>query len=445
MSKLPTEDSPSQNVGVRSKFLGRTSIGDFVHRLRHGELSKNSALGTGVELFVVSVSLISFYLLARSLGKTSYGEFGAVYAVVAPLVTLIGVGPALAALQGGLRDGSDRDGAIGQSLGAHLTLVIPAVTVATFVLVPSTTFPVPALVALIVAELGGSGLLGVVGSALQLTVGIRGKFAMQVAAALGRLLLIVGLASVHNLKVRTYFPGLLVVNCCVLVLGVLSLRRLRAPSSPTRPKGIFLRTSIGLSVALFFLGLQADFDKFLLVAFGRAEAAGGYTAAYRIVSIAIVPVGALIATTQHRFMNSRTPSEVISLVKKYSKMAGAYSIFATVAIASAAPLVGDVLGREYSDVPKNMLLLCPMVVARSLSPFPLNGLLALDVIWHRTALIISTSVVSIVIYLLLIPTIGVVGAAIGTTISELLMGAGAWFLLLHHSDRADRGHLASIV
>lgn len=433
------KDAPSP-IDLNGKSRRRRGFGKPWNQLRHGDLTRDSTFATGVELLVVTVSLISFYLLARSIGKSSYGEFGAVYAVVAPLVTLIAVGPSLAALQGGLRLGSDRTSAVGQALGAHLMMFVPAVLVATAVLVPATTFPVLPLLALIVAELGGSGLLSVVGVSLQLSVGIRGKLAVQAMAALGRLSLIVGLASIGHLRVQTYFLGLCFMNFCCLGVGAWSLRRHSRQMRPLRPKGIFLRTSIGLAVSLFFLGLQSDFDKFLLVAFGRAEEAGGYTAAYRIVSIAIVPVAALIGTTQHRLMNAPDRRGVISLVLRYSKLAGAYSVCATMGIAIVAPFVDDLLGKEYSDVPRNMLLLCPMVIARSLNAFPLNGLLAFDVIWHRTMLIISTALISIVLYLLLIPTNGVVGAAIATTITELLMSTGAWLLLLHHYRRHEPKH-----
>jgi O-antigen/teichoic acid export membrane protein len=402
--------------------------------------SRDSGFATLVELLAVVVSLVSFYLLALSLGKGAYGQFGAVYSVIAPLATLIGLGPSIAALQGGIRDGSDLELGISQALGAHASMALPAVAISAIILKSTTTFEFAPLFALIVAELVLNAAVGIVGVARELHGGVRAKHKLQAFATLLRLALIGGLAALGALNTTNYFVGLLVTGSIAMVVGVRArvLRNVRLRMS--LPRGGFLKASLGLSISLFALGIQSDLDKMILVVVGDPEAAGGYTAAYRIVTIATVPIAAVVGARHRQFMNQPTPAALMGFTIRFTKWVVLYAFAAVAGVVTIAPFVDNILGPEYHDVPSNMVWLAPMIVSKALAACPLNTLLAFDAIWARSTLIVGNAGLSVALYTVLIPRFGVSGAAIGTALSEATLAGGAWFLIrrrhqLHTSEK----------
>ncbi|MGI9616404.1 MAG: polysaccharide biosynthesis C-terminal domain-containing protein, partial [Acidimicrobiales bacterium] len=81
-----------------------------------------------------------------------------------------------------------------------------------------------------------------------------------------------------------------------------------------------------------------------------------------------------------------------------------------------------------------LLLLIPLI---AVSSTPLNGLLGLGQADKRMYVYLSSAFLSVVIYLLLIPTYSWKGAVVGTFISEVYLVAMGWLSLWYYQRKAD--------
>ena len=95
------------------------------------------------------------------------------------------------------------------------------------------------------------------------------------------------------------------------------------------------------------------------------------------------------------------------------------------------------MGEEFSGSVTMVRWLTPLVVLRGLAIFPLNGLMGLGKTFLRTVLLLASAAISMVMYIVLVPTMTWKGAVLGTIIGEALLAVAAWVLLLVYQQRDD--------
>ena len=95
-------------------------------------------------------------------------------------------------------------------------------------------------------------------------------------------------------------------------------------------------------------------------------------------------------------------------------------------IAIIAPWVPDILTSDFAGTSQILQLLAPFVILRSIGAFPMNGLLGLGRNDVRTRLLVGNALLSIVLYIALIPTYSWRGALVSTLISESSLFASSW-------------------
>jgi O-antigen/teichoic acid export membrane protein len=91
--------------------------------------------------------------------------------------------------------------------------------------------------------------------------------------------------------------------------------------------------------------------------------------------------------------------------------------------------------KEAVDIVPWLLLLVPLIAT---SNSPMNGLLGLGLPGKRMLVYLSSAVVSLVAYVLLIPELSWQGAAVATFISEIYLSASGWTALWYYQRKADR-------
>ena len=105
-----------------------------------------------------------------------------------------------------------------------------------------------------------------------------------------------------------------------------------------------------------------EVDKTLMLQLLAAAAVGTYTVAFRVTSMFVLPVAALISATLPRLMAGHSSQ---NRHRTYSFMllaAVGYGILAGAAILVAAPFVPQVFGTEYSEATAYLQLLAPWPV-----------------------------------------------------------------------------------
>jgi O-antigen/teichoic acid export membrane protein len=87
------------------------------------------------------------------------------------------------------------------------------------------------------------------------------------------------------------------------------------------------------------------------------------------------------------------------------------------------------------DIVPWLLFLIPLIAT---SNTPMNGLLGLGLPGKRMMVYLTSALVSLVLYLALIPSFSWKGAVVATFVSEVYLSAAGWTALWYYQGRADR-------
>jgi O-antigen/teichoic acid export membrane protein len=176
------------------------------------------------------------------------------------------------------------------------------------------------------------------------------------------------------------------------------------------------------------LALLEDSDKIFMTRFADPVDAGLYAASYRLVSLGLIPVKALVNSSHPRFLVD-TPgarTEHLTRALRFTAPAAAYTLVATAGIVLIAPVVPRLLGGEYAGTAAIMVMLAPLVLFRSLALFPLNALLGLARYRMRLLVIFGCAVLNVGLNLVLVPRWSYHGAIVSTLVSEVVFFVAAW-------------------
>ena len=412
-----------------------------LHRVRISGLVSESIWGLVVELTTLTGTLLSFIMLGRSLGAAGYGGYASLYAIVGPLVTLAASGSVLAILQHVVRDGeplaSTARSCLSLSLGLGVLLTLIG-TVAGTAIVDSVELV--AIVAILATEFLAVPLVQVAAGTVQAGTGFIPASRIRLVLLSARIVVIVGLFVAGALTVTTLGVTMFSV---ATVLGLLSLRSVGRRYDFAFVPGSFqlrhLKTNVLYSTGSSASSLNSDGDKLVLAASGYAVETGQYAAAYRIVSFGLIPVTSLMQVSHNRFLVhiEGLRGQHLRRSLKFGLLAGIYGVVFGVLLYVAAPLLPLLMGEEFEGSVVMVQWLAPIVCLRSLATFGLNGLMGLDKMALRTALVVANAMFAVVLYIVLIPGVGWEGAAIGTLISESLLVVSTWTALVVCQRRSD--------
>lgn len=410
-------------------------------KARASGLAGETAWGFVFEAVTLVGMLFSFTILGRSLGPERYGQYISVYAIVAPAVTLAASGVTLALMQHIVRNGDDTEEAarscvsISLVMGSLMTVV--GILVAQWVVEGLSTLTVLSLMATEFVTLPIAG-------AAQVLIQVRDGF---IAATKVRILMFV--ARPITLLVL-FLSGAVSVGALggtylavSLASALLLIRRIRRDYGVSMRPGKLhlrhLRTSITYSGGTAGAALQNDGDKAVLSANRLTVDTGLYSAAYRIVQLGQLPISALTNATHVRFLQNDDGEENQHFRRsmQFSAMAVAYGVAFAIGIIIVSPVLPFILGDEFEGSVTMVRWLSPLVLIRGFVMFPLNGLMGLDKTFMRTALLLASAAVSMLMYIVLIPAIGWKGAAIGTIAGEVLLGVAAWIALVFYQRQAN--------
>lgn len=293
----------------------------LVARLREGGQASEGAWGLVFEVTSMLGTLLAFTLLGRSLGAEGYGQYASLYAIAGPFITLAGAGVTLALLQHVVRDGEPLSVtarsclSITLALGALLTA---AGTVAALQVIDSLA--VVAIVTILLIEFLTTPLVNLAASVRQ-TETYAGAVRIRILLVLGRAVILVVLFLAGQLTVASLGITQLIWSATLawMVLRVVGAQygfRL----APGRVHRRHLKSNVVFSTAITADGIANEGDKVVLAGSGFSVDTGLYAAAYRIVALGSVPVGALVNSSHKRFLENQEGRrrEHLDLALRYS-------------------------------------------------------------------------------------------------------------------------------
>lgn len=370
-------------------------------------------------------SMGNFLLLARILGPSSYG----VVAGSLALVLTIGPFASLGADKLVQRDIATKPGVAAAALTSALLTVFLGAAVAAgaigllrFVLLPEV--PLQLLMALVVAELLASSAIGCcMGAqfaAKAPAVGTVSYVLLSVAklAAVGAFALTGG---TDPIRWAMLYAGS--ASVAALIGVALSFARFGRPVASGHRPWARAREGLPFSVNVTATVAQNDVDKTLLVRAGFTEEAGLYAAAYRVATIVWIPVLAVLQAMLPRFFSQGHEGGIratTSLARRLAPPLLAYAAFAAGALLVGARVLPTVLGDEYRGSVGILMLLAPLALFKVAQYVPSEALTGAGRQSTRTACILASTAVNVVLNVMFIPRFGLGAALAATFVAESL-------------------------
>jgi O-antigen/teichoic acid export membrane protein len=414
----------------------------IVGKVSANKLARDSAWGMSLEGVSLLSTILVFSLLGRSLGPTDYGAYVSVFALVNPLVTLTASGVSLALMEHAVRRQESLEETARSSITMSLLLgsVLSVIGVLLALNIVEEISAVAAIT-IVIGEFLVSPLSMIAASTLQSGSSFRDATKVRLATTIARTTVVVTLYAIGHLTVMVY----VVTNVSVLLLVSIAAlhqvgRKFGFPFLPGRFQVPMLKTNATYSVGISAYSFQNDGEKTVMTANGLTTDTGLYSAAYRVVMMGLIPIGAFMSASHTKILEQveNNKGHHLRLSAKFAAILGVYGLLFSIVAFFSAPLLPLLVGDEFEESVQMMRWLSPIVFLRAIGATPVNGLLGLGRMGVRTLVIVVVAAISVVLYLVMIPTWGWKGAVVATMIGEVLNVITAWGALIILQRRHDR-------
>lgn len=422
-------------------------IGGRFHQLWNAfdGLAEDTLWSALLDLFAVVTALVSFSLFIETLPPASYGKFAGLYGLVTTFSAITYSGPGLALIQRRFRFNQDLDEI--QASFLSLTLVAGVISsvlaVGMAMVVIKLSFVEIVLVTL--SELFANSIILVCSWLVQAAVGFPAMIRVRMFAVLLKLVAVPTLFLTDSLTIKNLGAAYLVLYAAfALWLIFVYLPRIGYNVSFRKPPSGAWRSSSVFAVPLAASQVQLDGDKVALNAFNLQADAGLYAAAYRLVMLGTLPLRVIGQAAFHRFLPMGDDGGPGYHLRRSAQLT-AFMFGVGVAVASAIygmlylaePLIDWFLKEEYSEAKEIIPWLVLFIPLLAISGTPTNGLLGLGRAKERAMVYLSSALLSVVLYLVLIPGRGWEGAVAATLASEAYLAVVSWVAMIHYQRRAD--------
>jgi O-antigen/teichoic acid export membrane protein len=404
-------------------------------------MATESMWSLGLELAGLLVMLLSFTLLGRTLGPEGYGGYASLYAIIGPLVTLACSGVVLALLEHSIRDreplGDTARSCVSLTLAIGSVLVVVGTLLATHIVHGLSD---GAIVSLLAVEFLSLPLVLIAAATVQAGEGFIGAAKIRLVIAAGRATVLVGLFATDELTVANLGLAQLTFTAVLAVIVMRMVgRKFGFPFLPGRIAGRHLKTNVVYSAAISSFALQNNGDQTVLAANRFTVDTGLYAAAYRVISLGLIPVGSMVEITHKRFLEQgEEQSRHLRMAMRLALIAGVYAIAFGSALVAVAPLLPVIMGDAFEGSVEIVRWGAPLVLFQAITIFPLNGLMGLHRTGLRTIIIMINAAFTMGLYIVLIPHFSWKGALAGSMIGDSVLAAVSWTALVICQRRVDR-------
>ena len=398
--------------GLRSRVGGSTAI---------------MTVGMGLRL---ALQMLSFVIVAGSMGAGQFGAFASVSALVSVVSAFSGWGADQLIIRRVARNRSDLAKALGSGL-VFLGLSAPALAALALVLVPllvdpSISWRIVLYVAaadIVFAHINSCAAACY--QAVDRPIGTAGLNLGFTGARVVAAVLWVSIAPIHDaFSWAGYYLG------ASAIAGAISLWRVYRDLGKPVWQVAWSDWRDGFHFALQMASFTAfgNIDKPVVAALSDLSIAGQYAAASRISDAAMVPVRALVFSTYARFFQAGAsgPRESLKLALKMLPLGIALGAVGSLGIALMAPLAPHLLGHSYIGAGSVLLILTPLPILYAFYYLGADVLVSSGHTGLRTIVQIAMVPINIALCGALVPGHGAAGAAFAAVLTNLLVAAAAW-------------------
>jgi O-antigen/teichoic acid export membrane protein len=404
-------------------------------------MRRNAALAFGAEISAGVLTAVLTLYLVRELGPSAFGVFSLALSIggLVMLPADFGLSQSAARFLAERRgDHSAMARIVSDALRVKLVaaalvgslLFAAAGPIASVYDLPSLEWPLRAMAIAVF----GQSIFGLFRSSFE-AIGRMGadwkmvtsESVVEVTASISLVALGAGAAGAAWGRAIGYGVGVLVgLVLVVRLFGVTALQ-------PRRVDPAFVRRLAGYGFAIFIIdGVYAAFsqvDILLVGAILGADAAGVFAAPMRMIVLLLYPAAAITAAVAPRMARSEGGQpNLAALALSMRLLLVIHVLLVTPLIVWAEPLVNLVLGPGYDEAADVLRALAPFILLAGPARLLATSVNYLGEARRRIALVLAALALNIGVDLLLIPEIGVVGAAIGNDIAFALYAFGHLYI-----------------
>ncbi len=407
----------------------------FTSRYLKSTLARNTGwmfLGQGLRLIIQAGY---FIIIARSLGVQQYGAFAAVTAMVAIFSPFVGLGCGNLIIKNVARNPELLDESFGNGLLLTLVSGIASVGIVIGICrwVLPNTIAVTVILMVALADLACNRLIILVASAFQAVERLDKTAQLNVLMSGARFLGIAATAVVVRHPTAELWST--VYAAATGVAAAISL--LSATSLVTSFQFNLHRVKLELLEGLYFSGsisaqsIYNDVDKTMLARLSTLGANGIYSAAYRLIDVAFIPVSSMLYAAYPGYF--RHGKGEIRATYKYAKKLLprpiGFSLLAFAALLVGAPVIPKILGGEYLRTVEALRWLAILPLFKTVHYFFADALSGAGHQGLRMSLQIAVAVFNVLVNLWVIPAYSWRGAAWSSLASDGLLALLMWMAI----------------
>jgi O-antigen/teichoic acid export membrane protein len=206
-----------------------------------------------------------------------------------------------------------------------------------------------------------------------------------------------------------------------------------------------LREGMYFATSLSAQNIYNDIDKSMLARLSTLEATGIYSAAYRLIDVAFVPVRSLLAALYPRFFQrgARGARESLAVSRRLLPYAGGYAAVAGMVLYLLAPQLPRLLGADYRASIGAVRLLALLPLLKTIHYFAADALTGAGYQGRRTLVQVIIAVLNIGANVPLILLASWRGAAWSSLGSDGMLAIVLWWTLLAACRQEDRQRAGS--
>lgn len=388
---------------------------------RPGRLLQNTIHANGWNVVRIALQAGSLVLLTHAFGVKTYGVLAGATSLYITIAQFVGLGSGIALLRHVAQHGASHS-----RLRATQHIYILTGLAALLLAWPISLFVVGdmasplVLACLATAELLIAPTLMPYAYLFQAEERLFLSGAMQTLAPIARIVAVMATLWLGVRDLGTYAVLHLSSIALAVVTAALLARRKPGHNAATYSPLAAMREGLPYTISSATTTAGSELDKTILLRTQGSAVTGVYTAAYRIMQAATLPVNSLIlAATPRLFRSDREDNAGFGRALLVAVLA--YSIVAALGVALLSPFLHLLLGKDF--VPSEPLLraFCLNIVTGCVRQLVTGRLTASDQQRNRNAIEIAGLITSITLLLLLTPPFGPWGAIAALATSDVLV------------------------
>lgn len=415
-----------------------------LRQYRPGRLASNTLNATIWQVVRLGGQLLVLIVVARTLGPDGYGTLVGFGSLAIMLSGVFWVGGSYLMLQAVARDAS----LFGRYWRATRNLVLQSGLVLTllFSVIAPHVLQLPltltSVAAIAFAELLCAPLVYAAGYAFQSHERLGWANALPALLTLLRLAAATAFLLGHGSQLNHYVLIYVSASVAAALLALYLVQHLLQPqlqaqhSGPSHYRWAEWRAGMHFSASGLTTNAYGEMDKVLAVRFLSAGPAGAYAAAYRLLTVLILPVVSLLQAAQPRFFRLGHASDARALRRLLAAVTGACAVYAVLAaglVLVLAPYLTVLLGPGFASSIAAAHLLAPLLPLLCLRMLAVTLLTGLGRPGLRAVMEAIAAVVLMLGCALVVPRFGLPGmVACLLTVEALMlaaMSAAAWQLM----------------